>query len=51
MTAGPGEEGHKEPSVTNLRPFPGNYKKHHRKGRGHAAGGVRICAWIDSMYV
>lgn len=36
---GVGDEGHKEPSVTNLRPFPGNYPKKHRKGRGNAGGG------------
>ncbi len=36
---GPGEEGHKEPGLTNLRPFPGNYQKRHRKGRGNAGGG------------
>jgi len=36
---GPGEEGHKEPNLTNLRPFPGNYPKRHRKGRGNAGGG------------
>lgn len=34
-----------EPSVTNLRPFPGNYPKKHRKGRGHAAGGGGSCGY------
>ena len=45
LTAGPGEEGHVEPSVTNLRPFPGNYPEKHRKGRGHAAGGGGSCGY------
>lgn len=34
-----------EPSVTNLRPFPGNYPEKHRKGRGHAAGGGGSCGY------
>jgi hypothetical protein len=33
----PGQEGFEEPTVTNLRPFPGNYKKAIRTGRGHGS--------------
>jgi hypothetical protein len=39
-----------EPGLTNLRPFPGNYKKHKRTGRGPGAGSVSCSLYFCMLF-